>query len=74
VDWLLQRRRRSTGESSRHLNERSGFPNESQVATILDSSGLELVSGQVRAKGSGVNEDTAYRYKQAIKDVLGAAA
>lgn len=60
---------------ARHLNQRCGFLNTAQVEQILDTCELELVSGRVRAKSSGpVNEESAYRYKQAIKNVLGPGA
>ena len=60
---------------ARHINERCGFLTTTQVERILDGCHLELVSGQVRTKGSGpVNEESAYRYKQAIKNVLGPGA
>jgi hypothetical protein len=59
----------------RHVSERCGFLPDDQLERILDGSGLELVSGRVRAKGGRrVTEETAYRYKQAIKAHLGQGA
>ncbi|MGH9318829.1 MAG: hypothetical protein ACRD3V_02935 [Vicinamibacteria bacterium] len=60
---------------ARHISERCGFLTTTQVERILDDSGLELVEGQVRTKAGGpVDEDSAYRYKQAIKNRLGSGA
>ncbi len=60
---------------ARHINERCGFLTAAQVERILDSCELELASGQVRSKRSGpVDEESAFRYKQAIKEFLGPGA
>jgi len=60
---------------ARHIKDRLASFTAAQLQRILDDSGLALVGGQVRAgEGGAVDAEAAYRYKQAIRSVLGPGA